>query len=135
MYETVYKEPATDEIISSMSPSERSKLITDNVVQTTIQFQKRIEKIVTKLIQPEFLESGANPDTSSQEHCNDESSNTETPKMQVDGEDDSNSNNPSYFYRIEFQARGAPHVHLLAWLKDKNGVPAPSLLSSTEEDI
>ena len=43
--------------------------------------------------------------------------------------------NPSYFYRIEFQARGAPHVHLLVWLKDKNGISAPSLLDSTEENI
>ena len=31
-----------------------------------------------------------------------------------------------YFYRIEFQARGAPHVHALLWLKDENGKDAPS---------
>ncbi len=23
-----------------------------------------------------------------------------------------------YFYRVEFQARGSPHIHLLVWVKD-----------------
>ncbi|KAG2204683.1 hypothetical protein INT47_011978 [Mucor saturninus] len=23
-----------------------------------------------------------------------------------------------YYYRIEFQARGSPHVHMLVWIKD-----------------
>ena len=30
-----------------------------------------------------------------------------------------------YFYRIEFQARGAAHVHAVLWLVDSNGNPAP----------
>ena len=56
VYETVHRKPATDEIISSMSASEKNKLITDNVVQSTVHFQKRIEKIVKQLMEPEFLE-------------------------------------------------------------------------------
>ena len=56
VYETVHGQPATDEIIASMSASEKSKLITENVVQTTVHFQKRIEKILTKLVQPGYLE-------------------------------------------------------------------------------
>ena len=33
-------------------------------------------------------------------------------------------------YRIEFQQRGSPHVHMLIWVKD-----APDMESSSEEDI
>ena len=33
----------------------------------------------------------------------------------------------SYFYRIEFQQRGAPHAHMMLWLQDQHGDPAPSL--------
>jgi hypothetical protein len=128
VYETVHGELATDEIIKSMSPAEKNRLITDNVVQTTVHFQKRIEKIITKLMQPGFLEKSTNPNTSNLPP-NPIPSNT--PKGQKEDDD----SNPSYFYRIEFQARGAPHVHLLAWLKDKNGVPAPSLLISNDENI
>lgn len=126
VYETVYRKPATDDIIQSMSASEKSKLITDNVVQTTLHFQKRIEKIVTRLIKPDFLDSedSLTEDIDEQEDTDTEESHTK---------DDEES--PSYFYRIEFQARGAPHVHLLAWLKNKNGEAAPSMIASTEENI
>ena len=41
----------------------------------------------------------------------------------------------SYFYRIEFQARGAPHVHSLLWLKNAKGEDAPSFWSENEEDF
>ena len=41
--------------------------------------------------------------------------------------DDQSYHVSSYFYRIEFQQRGAPHVHSLLWLKDKNNEDAPSL--------
>ena len=40
-----------------------------------------------------------------------------------------------YYFRIEFQARGAPHVHSLVWLKTKSGKPVPSLLDITEENM
>ena len=43
--------------------------------------------------------------------------------------------NNRYYFRIEFQARGAPHVHSLAWLKTKSGKPVPSLLDITEENM
>ena len=33
----------------------------------------------------------------------------------------------SYFYRVEFQARGAPHIHCLLWLKGENGEIPPSM--------
>ena len=33
----------------------------------------------------------------------------------------------SYFFRVEFQARGAPHIHSLLWLKDSNNQEAPSI--------
>merc|ERR1712082_359655 len=39
----------------------------------------------------------------------------------------------SYFYRIEFQARGAPHVHALLWLEDEKGNRAPSLWNNESE--
>ena len=41
----------------------------------------------------------------------------------------------SYFYRIEFQQRGAPHVHSLLWMKDEEGEDAPSFWSQEENDI
>ena len=40
----------------------------------------------------------------------------------------------SYFFRIEFQMRGAPHVHSLLWLKDSNGEEAPAFWNSSTED-
>ena len=40
----------------------------------------------------------------------------------------------SYFYRIEFQQRGAPHVHSLLWLKDKNENDAPTFWSEDKDD-
>ena len=38
----------------------------------------------------------------------------------------SNYHVSNYFYRIEFQQRGAPHVHSLLWMKDKDGNDAPN---------
>ena len=32
----------------------------------------------------------------------------------------------SYYYRVEFQQRGAPHIHCLVWLEDIDGTPAPT---------
>ena len=39
----------------------------------------------------------------------------------------------SYFYRIEFQQRGAPHLHSLLWLKNQVGDEAPNFWSNAEE--
>jgi len=38
-----------------------------------------------------------------------------------------------YFYRIEYQQRGAPHCHSLLWLRDQQNKDAPSLL--VQEDV
>ena len=38
----------------------------------------------------------------------------------------------SYFYRIEFQQRGAPHVHALLWLKNQAGKDAPNFWFDSE---
>ena len=35
-----------------------------------------------------------------------------------------------YFYRVEFQQRGSPHIHMLAWIKD-----APKYDKSDEADV
>ena len=46
----------------------------------------------------------------------------------------------SYFFRVEFQQRGAPHIHSLLWLKDKNNKDAPNFwideaeLTKSDED-
>ena len=37
----------------------------------------------------------------------------------------------SYFYRVEFQARGASHLHCMFWLVGENG-EVPSTLFSEE---
>ena len=39
----------------------------------------------------------------------------------------------SYYYRVEFQQRGAPHIHSLLWLQDKDGNCAPTFWT-TESD-
>ena len=41
----------------------------------------------------------------------------------------------SYFYRVEFQQRGAPHVHSLLWMKDKDGNDAPTYWSEETENL
>ncbi|KAG1928320.1 ATP-dependent DNA helicase PIF1 [Pimephales promelas] len=35
-----------------------------------------------------------------------------------------------YFYRVEFQARGSPHIHLLVWIKD-----APEFENDSDKDV
>ena len=37
-----------------------------------------------------------------------------------------------FFYRIEFQARGAPHIHALLWLEDTNGELATTFWSDSK---
>ena len=41
----------------------------------------------------------------------------------------------SYFYRIEFQQRGAPHVHSLLWIKDSDGSDAPSFWTDDFDEL
>ena len=40
----------------------------------------------------------------------------------------------SYFYRVEFQQRGAPHVHSLLWLKDNKGNDATTFWEEDKTD-
>ena len=42
----------------------------------------------------------------------------------------------SYFFRVEFQQRGAPHIHSLIWLKNKEDEDAPNywINSDAKED-
>ena len=48
-------------------------------------------------------------------------------------EDECSYSVSSYFYRVEFQQRGAPHVHCLLWLEDIEGNPAPTFWSSNDD--
>ena len=41
----------------------------------------------------------------------------------------------SYFYRIEFQQRGAPHVHSLLWLKNKKNEDAPNFWIDPSDQV
>ena len=66
------------------------------MVQSTVHFQKRMDKLFS-LMKDDFF----------------------------DGSNDA-YHVSTYFYCIEFQQRGAPHLHSLLWLKNKVGDEAPS---------
>ena len=102
--ETVYKREFSEEEIESMSDQEKNKLISENVVQSTLHFQKRIEKMYA-LMGYDFFES-------------------ESEVYHVS----------SYFFRVEFQQRGAPHIHSLLWLKNKDGKDAPNFWFDSENE-
>ena len=95
--ETVYRKNVS-------GSSEKYKLISENYVQTTLHFQKRIEKLFPLMQNEDFF------------------TNENGQKYHL----------ANYFYRIEFQARGAPHLQSLLWLKDSKGNDAPSFWN--EED-
>ena len=116
IYETVNGERVTDEDIKNMSSKDKRAYINENVVQATLHFDKRVNKMVSMIMSPEFLETGKK--SSINKDSNDE--------YEI---------NPSYFYRIEFQARGAPHVHMMAWLQNKDGSPCPTILAPGDDDI
>ena len=94
--ETVERREVTQEYVDNLPQSEKNKLIAENVVQTTLHFNKRIEKLF-RIMQSDFFDG-----SSEAYHVS------------------------SYFYRIEFQQRGAPHLHSLLWLKNQVGEEAPS---------
>jgi hypothetical protein len=91
VYETVYKKPATDEVIESMSTNDKSKLITENVVQTTLHFQKRVDKLMTKMIEENYLEENTVAE--------------EAAPLNDEDLEEEEASCASYFYRIEFQVR------------------------------
>ena len=101
--ETVYRKKVTKEQIAELSDREKNKLISENVVQSTIHFQKRIEKMFSLMRNNLFEE--------------------ETEAYHVS----------SYFFRVEFQQRGAPHIHSLLWLKNKQNEDAPNFWIDSEE--
>ena len=103
IYETVSNKKSSLEFIQKQSQSWRNKLLHDNVVQSTIHFNKRVEKIIAYLNKNPLLEHKGI-------------------KYRVS----------SYFSRKEFQARGAPHAHILLWLTGDNGEEPPSLFAASE---
>ena len=74
--ETVLREKVNDEFIDNLTTKEKNRLVNENVVQTTIYFQRRIDKIF-KMMGLDFFDG-----------CK------ETYHVS------------SYFFRIEFQQRG-----------------------------
>ena len=102
--ETVQRKKVTKEFIENLPQSEKNKLISENVVQSTLHFQKRMDKLF-HLMQYDFFDGSKEA-----YHVF------------------------SYFYRIEFQERGAPHVHSLLWLKNQVGDEAPNFWMDSEAD-
>ena len=86
----------------NISSTEKNKLISENVIVTTLFFEKRLQKIIAILKKRGFSRKNSQ-------------------KQYVLSD---------YFYRIEFQQRGAPHAHLFFWLIDEDGNPAPNLWNS-----
>jgi hypothetical protein len=102
--ETVQRRKVSDEYIANLSQSAKNKIISENVVQSTLHFQKRMDKLF-HLMKDDFFDG-----TKDVYHVS------------------------SYFYRIEFQQRGAPHLHSLLWLKNKAGDEAPNFWIDGEEE-
>ena len=86
------------DFIEEETPAWKNKLVSENVVQSTMHFSKRTDKIMSM-----FSREG------------------------IFKYEDVNYHAESFFYRVEFQARGAPHIHCLLWLKGENGETPPAL--------
>ena len=71
-------------------------MLAENFVQSTLHFQKRVDKIFS-LMKHKFFKGSTH-----------------------------NYHVTSYFYRVEFQQRGAPHIHSLLWMKNENEEDAPN---------
>ena len=102
--ETVYRRKFTVEQVEALSDKEKKRLISENVVQSTLHFQRRIEKMFS-LMGYDFFEEGTNAFHVS-----------------------------SYFFRVEFQQRGAPHIHSLLWIKDRDNKDAPNFWINPEKE-
>ena len=101
--ETVYRKKVCQKDIDDLSPAEKNRIISENVVQSTMHFQKRIDKLFS-LMKYDFFDGSTESYHAS-----------------------------SYFYRIEFQQRGAPHVHSLVWLKNKDDKDAPNFWAESND--
>ena len=102
--ETVKNREVTEEEIAKLPVQDRNKLISENVVQSTLHFQKRIEKELKLMTHTGFLANEMDYGVS------------------------------SYYYRVEFQQRGAPHIHCLLWLQDSDDNPAPTFWSTDDKE-
>ena len=102
--ETVKGRKVTEDEIENLTTPERNRLISENVIQSTLHFQKRIEKELNLMTYEKFFD------------------------------DDCPYSVKSYFYRVEFQQRGAPHIHCLLWLEDSDGNCAPTFWNCESED-
>ena len=106
IYETVHRKKVSLDFIKSQSSAWKNRLISENVVQSTVHFSKRTDKIISMLT-----------------------------KLKVFQHDGVTYEVSSYFYRVEFQARGAPHLHCMFWLRGKNGELPPSIYSEENTDF
>ena len=105
IYETVNKNKISIQEIKKKTPAWKNKLISENVTQSTLHFAKRTDKIMS-LVNSKGI-------------------------FKHDGKDFIAD---SYFYRVEFQARGAPHIHCLLWLEDEDKNKPPSMWNENNED-
>ena len=109
IYQTKTRKKVSLAFIKSQTQAWKNKLISENVVQSTIHFSKRTDKIMSILSNLELFQHN-----------------------------DIMYKTSSYFFRVEFQARGAPHIHCMLWLKGENGEVPPTLYSdedSREENL
>ena len=105
--EYVERRQVTEAYLESLTIQQKNKMISENVVLTTLHFQKRIEKELKLMTHAKFFNNKCDLSVK------------------------------SYYYRVEFQQRGAPHIHCLLWLEDKDGNEAPTFWTSSDnnEDI
>ena len=109
IYQTINKCKVSIEFIKEKSPSWKNKLISENLTQSTLQFSKRTDKIMSFLSRKGMFTHG-----------------------------DKQFRTESYFYRVEFQQRGAPRIHCLLWLEDEDGKKTSSMWNEdnlSEEDF
>ena len=102
--ETVYRRQFTLEEIEEMTIQEKNRLISENVVITTLHFNKRFQKLFS-LMKLDFFK-GKNVSY----HV------------------------ASFFFRLEFQMRGEPHVHSLLWMKNDKLEDAPNFWTTEDRD-
>ena len=106
IYETKKKQKFSLEFVENQTSAWKNKLIAENVLQSTMHFQKRTDKLMSLLTRAFLFEHDG-------------------VKYKVS----------SYFYRVEFQARGAPHLHCMFWLVGENGEVPPTLFSEEVSDL
>ena len=116
IYKTVYKKNIEMEDIRNKDAKWKNTLVSGNVVQSTVHFQKRTQKLIALMCTRGFYE--------------------------INEEDVETSDFAAkhYFYRVEFQQRGAPHIHCLLWLEGQKSIEnaatqfPPTLWIETDDD-